>query len=118
MTNQTAERLPDEVRDAANQRIAELGCTIHGDDQPDRLAMPFDTFDAALLVAYAAGRSSVLDLLREVTDELEYVSKATCWSGNFNTCVNGGCIHRRALIARARTQWQAVDGAQAGQTDG
>lgn len=64
---------------------------------------------AALSSMYAAGRASVLDLLREVTDELQAVSETYCWSGNFAACVNDGCVHRRALVARARAA-QAAEG--------
>lgn len=41
-------------------------------------------------------------LIGQLAAELADLSQAQCWRGQFGTCDNGGCAHRRTLIADAQ----------------
>lgn len=57
---------------------------------------------AAALAAVEQDRKRLSDLAGRLVEELEDLAIASCWTGNFKGCNNGGCAERRALLAEAR----------------
>lgn len=121
MTDQTAERLPDEVLKAVYDRLAEARNVDHPDNQHAMWGLTTYALTAALETAYAAGRASMLDEARK-----EYASR---WHGQIMGHFGGAATESDVRIALdysgitdaeivtrrvVETEWQAVDGTQTG----
>lgn len=97
----------DEIR----QRI------VHARDGELWLGLSRDEAEELLsaLAAVEQDRDRLRPLIGRLADQLEDLSKAQCWQGPraFPGCDNGGCTHRRNLIAESRAAIAEHSGTEA-----
>lgn len=116
----TGPELPGEVYQAAMARLATLRYDPHPDNRHARHGLSDYAFAEVLRVAFAAGRASVLEEAREewgavwgadhvMTEPGWTEADARGWANG-----DGDLLTELTVVRRIATEWQAVDGAQAG----